>query len=170
MIRCHFRRGLLPAALRRSERSTATVLAVASGGGHWLQMMQIMPAFDGLSAVHFATTDPNMAQLNAVDHLHVLADYSQSNPLRVAAGLWQTGLLVWRLCPAVVISTGAAPGLLCIFWGRIVGARTIWLDSIANAERLSLSGRLASRIASVTFTQWQSLSDGKRIHYAGSVL
>jgi hypothetical protein len=44
--------------------------------------------------------------------------------------------------PQVVVSTGAAPGCIALVLGRLLGARTIWLDSIANVERLSLAGRM----------------------------
>ena len=71
--------------------------------------------------------------------------------------------------PDVVISTGAAPGLLGIIAGRSVGAKTVWIDSIANVERLSLSGKLAARVANRTYTQWPHLATEK-ILYNGNVL
>jgi UDP-N-acetylglucosamine:LPS N-acetylglucosamine transferase len=75
-----------------------------------------------------------------------------------------------RTRPDVVISTGAAPGLFGILFGRLVGARTIWIDSIANAEKLSLSGRIASRIAHIALTQWPHLAATRRPSYRGSIL
>ena len=36
--------------------------------------------------------------------------------------------------PDVVISTGAAPGFFAILFGKMFGARTIWVDSIANVD------------------------------------
>ncbi|MBW6506888.1 MAG: UDP-N-acetylglucosamine--LPS N-acetylglucosamine transferase [Rhodobacteraceae bacterium] len=152
------------------SRDGIHVLAVASGGGHWSEMMQIAAAFDGARRVDYATTDIRLAEEADIQARHAIKDYSQTEPLRLLAGALETGRLVWRLRPDVVISTGAAPGLLCLFWGRIIGARTIWVDSIANAERLSLSGRLASQFATLTLTQWESLADGARVQFAGSVL
>ena len=62
-----------------------------------------------------------------------------------------------RVRPDVVISTGAAPGYFALRFGGLLGARTLWLDSIANAEELSLSGTKASRFADLTLTQWPEL-------------
>jgi hypothetical protein len=56
-----------------------------------------------------------------------------------------------------------------VILGRLLGARTIWLDSIANAERISLSGRLVRPFASVWLTQWEHLARGTRPEYAGQV-
>jgi UDP-N-acetylglucosamine:LPS N-acetylglucosamine transferase len=152
------------------RNNSVKVLAVASAGGHWEQLMQIRDSF-GLSAnVSFATTDSRLAKMNGIEACHELRDYNQDKPLDVLKGLMETRNLINKLSPDVVISTGAAPGLLCLLWARMSGARTIWLDSIANAERMSLSGQLAKTFSTVVLTQWEHLADGSRVQYWGSVL
>ena len=69
----------------------------------------------------------------------------------------------------VVISTGAAPGLICLFAAKLCGKKTIWIDSIANIQKLSMSGCVASKFVSRTYTQWEHLTDS-HILYAGDVL
>jgi hypothetical protein len=51
----------------------------------------------------------------------------------------------------------------------MVGARTIWLDSIANSDRPSLSGTFARPFASLWLTQWKHLADGA-LRYEGALL
>ena len=70
----------------------------------------------------------------------------------------------------VVISTGAAPGFFGLAFGKLLGARTIWIDSMANVEELSLSGRQVRRFADLWLTQWPHLArpDGPR--YEGGVV
>jgi UDP-N-acetylglucosamine:LPS N-acetylglucosamine transferase len=72
--------------------------------------------------------------------------------------------------PELVISTGAAPGCLAIALGRLLGARTIWLDSIANVERLSVSGRLVRPFCDLWLTQWPHLAARGGPAFAGRVL
>lgn len=84
--------------------------------------------------------------------------------------LAQITKVMWTVRPDVVVSTGAAPGLFAIAAGRLFGARTIWIDSVANSERLSMSGRLAGFIASQHLTQWPHLSRPKGPRFIGSVL
>jgi hypothetical protein len=57
-----------------------------------------------------------------------------------------------------VCTTGASPGYFAIRIAGLLGARTVWIDSIANAESLSMAGRLAGRCADVWLTQWDSLA------------
>jgi hypothetical protein len=45
----------------------------------------------------------------------------------------------------------------------------LWVDSIANSEELSTSGRLAQWIAHRTCTQWPQLAT-RRVAFWGSVL
>lgn len=58
----------------------------------------------------------------------------------------------------------------CLLAGKLTGKRTIWIDSVANVEKLSLSGKLAGHIATLWLTQWQHLSRPDGPHYAGAVL
>ena len=73
--------------------------------------------------------------------------------------------------PEVIITTGSAPGLVGIALAKLVSrARTIWIDSIANVERLSASGMQARHFADVWLTQWPHLSKPGGPEYWGSVL
>jgi len=55
--------------------------------------------------------------------------------------------------------------------GKLLGCRTVWLDSIANAEEISMSARLARRYADLWLTQWEDLSrKTPGLEYWGQVL
>jgi Oligosaccharide biosynthesis protein Alg14 like len=55
-------------------------------------------------------------------------------------------------------------------FGRFLGARTIWVDSIANIDVLSMSGQKAGRYADLWLTQWPELASPNGPEYRGSVL
>jgi len=81
--------------------------------------------------------------------------------------------LIWIFIkekPGVVISTGAAPGYFALLLGKWFGARTIWIDSMANIEDLSMSGSRVGRYADLWLTQWPHLAKSEGPHYAGGVL
>jgi hypothetical protein len=75
-----------------------------------------------------------------------------------------------RLRPHVVFTTGAAPGAVALVIGRVFGAKTIWLDSIANVETVSGSGRMVRHFAQLWLTQWPHLATPDGPEYAGAVL
>lgn len=145
------------------------VLAVASSGGHWDQLMMLRDVFDA-NGVRYATTDVAQADAHDIADAHQLPDCNLNQPLRSLLCLFSAFWLVLRLQPRTIITTGAAPGLFCIIFGRLIGSRTLWIDSLANADQLSLSGRIAQRIAHASLTQWEHLAKDSGPHYAGSLL
>jgi UDP-N-acetylglucosamine:LPS N-acetylglucosamine transferase len=78
--------------------------------------------------------------------------------------------LILKVQPDVVVSTGAAPGYFALRFGKLFGARTIWLDSIANVSDLSLSGKMVKPYADLWLTQWPHLSTEQGPFYRGDVL
>ena len=159
------------------------VLAVASSGGHWVQLMRLRPAWEGLPTVYLTTEDSYARQ--------VYEDADNRGLPRprfcttIAANRWQKLRLLRQLLeiawivvkerPTVVCTTGAAPGYFAIRLGKLMGARTIWIDSIANAGTMSLAGIKAGKHADLWLTQWESVAAGETHHgrqpqYWGAVL
>ena len=82
----------------------------------------------------------------------------------------QIAWLLVREWPDVVISTGAAPGYFAIRFAKILGRRTIWIDSIANVEKLSMTGALVGPYADLWLTQWIHLARPQGPYFMGAVL
>lgn len=141
---------------------TKTVLAVASKGGHWRQLMEMSVAFDGYN-IKFASTCPESGD-------YTLCECSRSKWWHGFVTIFQLFFIMMRVRPDVVVSTGALPGFLALCVARLFGARTVWVDSIANAEEMSLSGRLSKPIAELWLTQWPRVSAQTGATYAGAVL
>ena len=145
------------------------ILAVSSGGGHWEQLMAMRSAFDGHDVV-FATTIPGLlAKYDIRDGL-VLPDCSRDSIPQSLRCALKALHVVWTIKPDVIVSTGAAPGLLCLVAGWLLRKKTIWIDSVANVEKLSMSGKLAGYFATLWLTQWEHLSRPNGPHFAGAVL
>jgi hypothetical protein len=73
--------------------------------------------------------------------------------------------------PRVVITTGSAPGMITLALAKLLlRARTMWIDSIANCEEMSASGKRARRFADVWLTQWPQLRGACGPDFWGSVL
>ncbi len=145
------------------------VMAVSSGGGHWIQLQRIRPALSDFDLAFVTVSRRYESEIEGA-RFYVVPD---SN-LWVKAALLKTALaILWVIIlerPDVILSTGAAPGYFAIHIGKWLGARTIWIDSIANVEKLSVSGSKAGRFADLWLTQWPHLSNQNGPHFRGSVL
>lgn len=145
------------------------ILAVASAGGHWVQLLRLRPAFSD-HEVRFLSTSAGLSSQVQPHKLHAVNDASMWDKVGLARMAVRVALIMLSYRPHVVVTTGAAPGFFAIVFGRLFGAKTIWLDSIANAEELSLAGRNAKRWADHWLTQWPELARESGPHYIGSVI
>jgi UDP-N-acetylglucosamine:LPS N-acetylglucosamine transferase len=141
-----------------TRKSRCDILAVSSPGGHWIELTRLFPAFEGRS-VEYATADSGRAVDVPAGRLNVVSDANQRTPWRLLVCTWQILRLVMALRPQVIVSTGAAPGLIAIGLGKAIGAHTVWVDTVAAVD-----------FADVYLVQWPHLArtDGPR--FEGSVL
>jgi UDP-N-acetylglucosamine:LPS N-acetylglucosamine transferase len=146
------------------------VLAISSGGGHWVQLLRLRPAFANCDVVFATVKEGYRANIGPEAEFRLIPDANRWNKLDLVRALFAIFHLIRRERPDVVITTGAAPGYFAIRIGSLFGARTIWVDSIANGEELSLSGRKAGPHATLWLTQWAHLARPGGPHYSGSVL
>lgn len=144
------------------------VLAVASGGGHWVQLLRLRPAFSGHQVEYLSTNAGYSGDVEAP--LHVVTDANMWQKLKLVRMFAEVAWVVIRYRPQVVVTTGAAPGFAAIVFGKLIGARTVWLDSVANSEELSGSGKQARRWADAWLTQWPHLAKEDGPKHWGSVL
>ncbi len=154
------------------------VLALSSTGGHWVQLLRLAPAWNGCE-VHYATStadfrarvaDMARARGQAAPGYHVFTDANRWQKLRLVRQLVDVALILLKVRPDVIITTGASAGYFAIRLGRLMGARCCWLDSIANAAELSLSGAKAGPHAHLWLTQWPELARPGGPGYRGAVL
>lgn len=145
------------------------ILAVASGGGHWIQLQRLQPAFEGCEVVFISTHDGYRKHAGN-SRFYAVTDANRWNKLKLIKMAFEVIRIVNKERPDIVISTGAAPGLLAIIWGRLSLKKTIWVDSIANVEKISMSGRLAKPFSSIHLTQWEELADGVSTFFKGNVI
>ena len=146
------------------------VLVATSAGGHWVQMRRILPAFEGCELV-FAGIEPALDPDLMPARYYRVRNVNRRDPFGFFAAAWQVGRALRRERPDAVVSTGAAPGLVALALAKLmIGSRTVWIDSIANTERLSLSGRLARPFADAWLTQWPHLARPGGPEHWGAVL
>lgn len=156
-------------AINKNAPKSKRALFVASRGGHWIQLLRLRNALGDVD-VAFVSTVEGYRGTVAGQRFYVVTEANRKAKLRLLILAFQILWILIRERPHTVVTTGAAPGYFAIRMGRWLGARTLWIDSLANAEELSLSGVLARRHANVVLTQWPHLAVDGVVDYKGAVI
>jgi UDP-N-acetylglucosamine:LPS N-acetylglucosamine transferase len=151
--------------------SSLKICLAASAGGHLTQLLKLAQSWEGHD-VFFVTTGNAVAnELQKRGKVYIVGECNRSMPLKTLRILWRCLKIVRKERPDVILSTGAAAGCMLCFLGKLCGAQVIWMDSITNTEKLSLSGRMVRHIANLFLVQWPQLAAKyKNVEYVGSVI
>lgn len=153
------------------EKQTLKICLAASAGGHLSQLLKIAPTCRGHDIICLTTKDEIRAKLEDYGPTTVVGECNRQHPLRVIKVFWRCLKVIMKNKPDVVISTGAAAGCMACFLGKLCGAKILWLDSITNVEKPSLSGRMVRTIADTFLVQWPDLAARyKNAEYVGEVI
>jgi len=147
------------------------VCLVASAGGHLTQLLKLAQSWAGYDAVYVTTSEAVAGELQKRGPVYIVGESNRRQPLRTAKVFGQCVKILAKERPDVIISTGAAAGCLMCLLGKLRGAKVLWVDSIANVRRISMSGRIIRPFADVFLTQWPELaSNDNKIRYVGELI
>lgn len=146
------------------------VLAISSGGGHWVQLLRLRPAFEGCDVVYATVREGYRADVGTDADFRVIPDGNRWNKIKLLRSALGVVFLLFSVKPDVIVTTGAAPGYFGVRFGKWFGARVVWVDSVANAEELSMSGEQAGSFVDLWLTQWPHLARDGGPQCFGSVL
>lgn len=162
-----------------NKKRSTRILAISSGGGHWVQLLRLRPAWQDFD-VTYATAHASYVQDleeegRPLPPFHVFPEASRWSKFGLLRQLFAITWILLRVRPDVVVTTGASAGYFALRVAKYLGSRTVWVDSIANAEELSLAGQRVRPYADLWLTQWPHLAangDGGEPspQYLGAVL
>ena len=157
-----------------SDNDTQNQLRIclaASAGGHISQLLKLAESWNGYETFCVTTTEVVRDKLSKLGEVYVVGECNRQHPMKVVTVLLRCGRIIFKEKPDVVISTGAAAGCMLCFLGKITGAKVVWVDSITNVERISLSGRMVRYIADLFLVQWPELAGRyNRVEFVGTVV
>jgi len=147
-----------------------SVMLVCSPGGHLLEMSELAPAWEG-ETVSWVTL-PGADVDDLLRGQDVTFAHGPTN--RSLKRLLQNVVLAWREVrrrrPTAILSTGAALAVPFFLVGRLHGIRTVYVESLARTQSLSMSGKLVYPLSTAFFVQWPGATSWRKAKYVGSIL
>lgn len=144
------------------------VIAVASLGGHWIQLLRIAKPLGQRYDITYMSTHEKCRTMVDGQKFYKISDFNRRNAWKMLAAVFKCLFVLLLVRPSAVVTTGAAPGLLVLILARLFCAKTIWIDSVANVKTLSACGHLARFFAKHVYTQWPDLASDN-VDFVGNI-
>ena len=132
---------------------------VASSGGHWEELMCIRSIAQEHDTV-YVTEEGGQARDSSLEKLHLVPQINR----RQKDFLWKflkliltSGKIMLRERPDFVVTTGALIAFPFCVYGKLLGAKVIYIESFARVHDRSLTGRLVYPLADLFLVQWEPL-------------
>lgn len=139
------------------------VLFISSTGGHLSELLQLKRMFSNYD-YHIITekTKSNMAlkdeykkRINFL--IYGTKDHLLSYPFKLLANCFKSLYLYFRIHPDYIITTGAhTAGPMCLI-GKLFGSRIIYIETFANMDSKTITGRLLYPFADRFIVQWHDM-------------
>lgn len=142
------------------------ICLACSAGGHLIEMLQIMEAFDGHETFFLTFKRIDTKDLNG----YFVMD-PRRNPIRLLVNVLQSLYVFMKEKPKVVVSSGAGVAIPMCYIGKLLGAKIIFIETFCRPIGGSLSGKLTYPISGLFLVQWKSqLKVYNRAVYGGCVV
>lgn len=143
------------------------VLFISSTGGHLSEMMQLKKMFKSYDYnIITEKTKSNISLKNKYkERINFLVygtkDHMLTYPFKLLYNCFKSLYLYLKIHPDYIITTGAhTAGPMCLI-GKIFGSRVIYIETFANINTKTITGRLLYPVADRFIVQWPSM---KRIY------
>jgi UDP-N-acetylglucosamine transferase subunit ALG13 len=149
-VRYEFRDERIADTLIKQNLNGARVLLVASSGGHF-QLMQTLKRYWETFPNRLWATFENGTTHTRLQNEAVVWAYSPTN--RNIPNLIRNNLLAYHVIrsyrPDVILSTGAGVSVPFLLQGKLMGCRTVFVESITRVRDLSLSAKILERLGAI---------------------
>lgn len=156
------------------KRGTLRICVGASAGGHMNELLKLLEAsrsWPQPPAFYVTTLEALAEKVAQLGPVYIIGECNRQHPLKALGVLMRSLRVVLKERPDVVITTGSLPLAMVCLSAKLFGAKIVWIDSIANIERFSLSGRMMLPFADLFLTQWPELAQRyKNVEYAGAIV
>ncbi len=162
------------------QAAPPNVLVVLGDGGHTAEMVRLLALLGPNYHYGYVITTGDQISEGKIPFpgpiWRLTRPRAKDDPFWRAAwhlgrSLVEAGWLLARLRPAAVLGSGPAILVPLAIFGKLWGAKIIFVETGSRVSQLSLTGRMMLRLADQFFVQWESLHQRyPHTIYAGRLL
>lgn len=139
------------------------VLFISSTGGHLNELMQLEPLFNKYD--YHIITEKDKSTLHLKDKFVSKISYllygTRKNPLKYffvfIINFFKSLFLYIKIRPKYIVSTGTHTAVAMCYIGKLFGSKIIFIETFANMNTKTLSGKLIYPISNLFIVQWEEM-------------
>ena len=133
------------------------ICIACSTGGHLVQAKQLLPVYERYDHFYFTFNGGVAEEMKKTARVRSIPNIVRRNPFSWISGAILSLCIVIREKPDVVISTGAGIVVFFCVFAKLLGAKLIFIESMARVENPTLTARFLYPFADLFFVQWPGL-------------
>jgi UDP-N-acetylglucosamine:LPS N-acetylglucosamine transferase len=137
--------------------SKIRICIACSTGGHMVQAKQLATVYEKYDYFYFTFSGGVASELQRTTRVRAIPNIVKHNPLSWLVGAVLSFYIVIVERPDVIITTGAGIVVFFCVFAKLLGAKLIYIESMARIERPTLTARMLYLFADLFFVQWPGL-------------
>jgi UDP-N-acetylglucosamine:LPS N-acetylglucosamine transferase len=122
-----------------------------------VQAKQLAPVYEKYDHFYFTFKGGVADEMKKTGRVRTIPNIVKYNPVSWVVGAVLSGYAALVERPDVVISTGAGIVVFFCVFAKLLGAKLIFIESMARVERPTLTARFLYPFADLFFVQWPDL-------------
>lgn len=138
------------------------VIFISSTGGHFNELTQLKPLFKKYDSYIITEKTKSTKSLKSkYDNIFFLVygtkEHWWTYIFKFAYNFFKSLIIFIKIKPDVIVTTGAHTAVSMCYIAKMFRKKVIFIESFANSDTKTLSGRLVYPIADVFIVQWESM-------------
>lgn len=152
------------------------VLFISSTGGHLNELMQLSPLFDKYN--YHIITEKDKSTQNLKEKYNKKISYLKygsrkkiiTYPFVFLFNCFKSLYYYIKIRPKYIVTTGTHTAVPICYLGKLFGSKIIFIETFANIDTKTLSGKLVYPIANLFIVQWEEMTKlYPKAVYGGSI-
>lgn len=141
----------------QTRKGRLKICVACSPGGHLVEVRKLAPVYEKYDHFYFTFSGGVANEMKKTTRVRAIPNIVRRNPLSWIIGALLSAYIVIVERPDVIISTGAGIVVfLCVF-AKLLGAKLIFVESMAKVERPTLTARFLYPFTDLFIVQWPGL-------------
>ena len=139
------------------------VLFISSTGGHLSELLQLKPLFEKYDYHIITEQDKSTKTLKDIydNKIDYLLYGTRKKPFKYffvcIFNFFKSLFLYIKIRPKYIISTGAHTAVPICYIGKLFGSKIIFIETFANINTKTLTGKLIYPISNLFIVQWEEM-------------